>query len=49
MVRIAKISDPRRIASLKIKITDPVYMDAAIRRIAHKLTEKLVVRVGIVN
>ena len=49
MVRIAKVSDPKRIASLKVKISDPTYMNAAIQRIAHKLTEKLVVRVGITN
>ena len=42
MVRIARPSDPKRIAELKQKVRDRSYMTAAIARLAQKLTEELV-------
>lgn len=42
MVRIAKPSDPEKIKYLKRKIHDRRYMESAIRRLAHKLTEELI-------
>ena len=44
MVRIAKQPDPKRINALKQQIQDENYIDAAIQRLAHKLTEELVER-----
>jgi hypothetical protein len=44
MVRIAKQPDPKRIHALKQQIQDEDYLDAAIQRLAHKLTEELVER-----
>ena len=44
MVRIAKQPDPKRINALKEQIQDESYLDAAIQRLAHKLTEELVER-----
>ncbi|MFP4066349.1 MAG: hypothetical protein ACLFRR_08560 [Spirochaetaceae bacterium] len=42
MVRIAKQPDPERIEALKERIQDERYLETAIQRIAHKLTEELV-------
>ncbi len=42
MVRIAKKSDPNRIAELKKKINDASYVRDAIRNIAQKLSNELV-------
>jgi len=42
MVRIAKNTDPRKLAELKEKIDDQFYMERAIRRIASTLTDELV-------
>lgn len=39
MVRIAKNTDPKRIAELRERINDTVYLEAAINRIATSLTE----------
>ncbi len=44
MVRIAKQPDPKRIRALKQRIQDEDYLDAAIQRLAHKLTNELVDR-----
>jgi hypothetical protein len=44
MVRIAKQPDPQRINALKQRIQDENYLDAAIQRLADKLTEELVER-----
>jgi hypothetical protein len=44
MVRIAKQPDPQRINALKERIQDEDYLDAAIQRLADKLTEELVDR-----
>ncbi|HOV62607.1 MAG TPA: hypothetical protein PLG43_01835 [Spirochaetia bacterium] len=41
MIRIAKQTDPKRIEELKKKINNPVYLEAAIRRIAQTLTNEL--------
>ncbi|MFP4376648.1 MAG: hypothetical protein ACLFP4_06350 [Spirochaetales bacterium] len=42
MVKIAKKSDPRRIAELKKKINDASYLRDAIRKIAQDLSKELV-------
>jgi hypothetical protein len=42
MVRIAKKSDPKRIAELKRKISDSQYVDEAIQKIAQRLSAELV-------
>ena len=42
MVRVAKITDPKRIAELKEKINDNVYLEAAINRIASSLTDGII-------
>ena len=42
MVRIAKKTDPRRIAELKKKIRDHSYVDEAIQKIAQRLSSELV-------
>lgn len=42
MVRIAKKSDPKRIAELKKKINDASYVRDAIRKIAQELSEELI-------
>ena len=42
MVRIAKKSDPRRLAELKKKIRDEQYVDEAIQKLAHRLSAELV-------
>jgi len=44
MVRIAKQPDPKRIHALKQRIQDENYLDAAIQRLADKLTNELVDR-----
>jgi len=44
MVRIAKEPDPKRIHALKQQIQDENYLDAAIQRLADKLTDELVDR-----
>ena len=42
MVRIAKKTDPRKIAELKKKIHNKEYLSLAIDRIAQNLTKSLV-------
>jgi anti-sigma28 factor (negative regulator of flagellin synthesis) len=42
MVRIAKKSDPERIAELKKKINDASYVREAIRKIAQELSKELI-------
>ena len=42
MVRIAKQSDPKKLAELKKKIHDKTYLDIAIHRIAHTLTNEII-------
>ena len=42
MVRIAKKTDPRRIAELKKKIRDRSYVEEAIQKIAQRLSSELV-------
>lgn len=44
MIRIAKPSDPKRIAELKKKINNDIYIKDAIQQIAHTLTIELVHR-----
>ncbi|MFP4372915.1 MAG: hypothetical protein ACLFPO_01140 [Spirochaetaceae bacterium] len=44
MVRIAKQPDPKRIRALKERIQDERYLEAAIQRLAGKLTDELVDR-----
>jgi hypothetical protein len=41
MVRIAKPTDPKRLAVLKQKIRDRYYLDMAIVRIANTLTKEI--------
>ncbi len=41
MIRIAKPTDPKRIAELKKKINKKQYIDLAISRIANSLTKEL--------
>jgi len=42
MVRIAKHTDPRKLAELKQKIHNEDYLSMAIQRLAHTLTKELV-------
>lgn len=42
MVRVARPSDPQRLAELKRKINDTDYIDTAIQTIALRLTNELV-------
>jgi len=42
MVRIAKKTDPQRIADLKKKIRDAKYVEEAIQKIAHRLSSEIV-------
>ncbi|MBI9102246.1 MAG: hypothetical protein JEY99_07525 [Spirochaetales bacterium] len=42
MIRIAKESDPKRLAELKEKINDSHYLNVAISSIAHTLTREIV-------
>lgn len=42
MIRIAKQTDPKKIIELKEKIRDENYLDLAIRRLAHTLTNEIV-------
>lgn len=42
MVRIAKESDPRRIAELKEKIRSKAYVREAIQKIAQQLSDEIV-------
>ena len=42
MVRIAKKTDPKKIAELKKKIHDKEYLDLAINMIAQTLTKSLI-------
>ena len=42
MVRIAKKSDPRRIAELKKKIRDDQYVEEAIQNLAQRLSREIV-------
>lgn len=41
MVRVAKPTDPRKIAELKIKIHEAPYLEMAIVRIANVLTKEI--------
>ena len=41
MVRIAKQTDPKKIAELKHKIHDRLYLETAINRIASTLTDEI--------
>lgn len=41
MVRIAKKTDPRRIAELKKKIRDAQYVEEAIQKIAQRLSSEI--------
>jgi len=42
MVRIAKKTDPRRIAELKKKIRDAQYVEDAIQKIAQRLSREII-------
>jgi len=42
MIRIAKQTDPKKLAELKIKIHDNDYLSVAIQRLAQSLTTELV-------
>lgn len=42
MIRIAKQTDPKKLKELKEKIRDEKYLDLAIHRIAHTLTDEIV-------
>lgn len=42
MVRIARKTDPKRIADLKKKIRDVHYVDEAIQKIAQRLSAEIV-------
>jgi len=42
MVRIAKKTDPKRIAELKKKIQDNQYVQEAIQKLAQRLSSELV-------
>lgn len=42
MIRIAKETDPAKLAELKKKINDDHYLDFAIRKIAQILTNEIV-------
>jgi len=42
MIRIAKESDPKRLAELKEKINNADYLNLAISSIAHTLTKEIV-------
>ena len=46
MVRIAKKTDPKKLAELKKKINDTYYLETAIKRIAQTLTNEIVLRKG---
>ncbi len=41
MIRIAKPTDPKKIAELKKKINDKKYLDAAIQTLAHTITKEM--------
>jgi len=41
MVRIAKKTDPKKLAELKVKIHDEQYLLQAIQKIAQDLTRKM--------
>ena len=41
MIRIAKHTDPKKIAELKKKINDTKYIDRAIKSIANTLTKEI--------
>lgn len=42
MVRIAKKSDPKRLADLKKKIRDTEYVEEAIRKLASRLSTEII-------
>ena len=42
MVRIAKKTDPQRIAELKKKIRDAQYVEDAIQKIAQRLSREII-------
>jgi hypothetical protein len=41
MVKIAKPTDPKKLAELKYKIHDENYLNTAINRIAHTLSKEI--------
>ena len=41
MIRIAKPSDPKKIAELKKKINDKKYLDTAIQSLAQTITKEM--------
>ncbi|WP_319561366.1 hypothetical protein [Marispirochaeta sp.] len=41
MIRIAKPTDPKKIADLKKKINDKKYLDTAIQSLAHTITKEI--------
>ncbi len=49
MVRIAKQTDPAKLAELKVRINDQRYLQIAIERIAKSLTDEIVNRTGETN
>ncbi|MCK4541859.1 MAG: hypothetical protein KAU17_06455 [Spirochaetales bacterium] len=42
MIRIAKKTDPKKLAELKKKINDESYINLAINRIAQTLTKEII-------
>lgn len=42
MVRIAKQTDPQKLAELKVKIHNEDYLEIAIKRIAVRLTNEII-------
>ena len=42
LIKIAKESDPQKLAELRVKINDDAYLSLAINRIAHNITKELV-------
>lgn len=43
MIRIAKETDPKRLAELKERINDKVYLHMAISSIAYTLTNEIII------
>jgi hypothetical protein len=44
MIRVAKPTDPKKLAELKVKIHDKKYLDTAINRIANTLSKEIIDR-----
>ena len=44
MVRVAKKTNPKKLAELKVKINDTKYLTLAIQRIAQTLTNEIIQR-----